>query len=210
MEHRDKENEKLSVERLVFFSDAVIAIAITLLVLDIKVPKADSADELWRALSSQWTNYLSFFISFSIIAVVWTNHHRMFTFIDKVDHNLMSLNTLLLMCIVLIPFSTALLSEYLNKPGSYIGALIYGCTLTIGGIFYNWFWRYAVNKRRLVKQGADQKEINVLSRHYIQGPILYFIATLTSFFNSYVSLAIYIFLIIYFYIPKGLRKNQSS
>src|SRR5690349_429038 len=100
--------------RVEAFSDGVIAIAITLLVLDIKVPTGLGEEGgLLDALLRQWPVYLAFFNSFATIGVMWINHHRLFTQIKRIDHTLLLLNALLLMAISLVPFSSALLSEYL-------------------------------------------------------------------------------------------------
>jgi uncharacterized membrane protein len=191
-------HEKLiTPERLAFFSDAVIAITITLLVLDIKVPKVETASALISALAGQWTNYLSFVISFLITGVAWMNHHRMFTYIRKTNNTLLVLNTLFLMWLALIPFVTGLMAEYLAKPAASVGAFVYGMTLTIVGVFFNLIWIYLSRNPGLLLPKVDMREIRFMKRQYSIGFIFYVLATALSLLNASISVGLYILLIIY-------------
>src|SRR3954466_11846030 len=115
MNTRQDEKETGRVEA---FSDGVFAIAITLLVLDLKVPPdAGSNAELWAALVGQWPIYFAFLSSFLVILIMWINHHRLFTHIRRTDNVLMMLNGLLLLGITVVPFPTRLLAEYFQHEG---------------------------------------------------------------------------------------------
>ena len=105
------------VERLVYFSDAVFAIAITLLALEIRLPEMHDPTprELGDALLGLLPQFYGFAISFWIIAVYWLAHHRIFRYIRAYDRRLQVINFLFLMWIVLMPFSASLLGGY----GSY-------------------------------------------------------------------------------------------
>src|SRR5262245_23042404 len=98
--------------RLEAFSDGVFAIAITLLVLDVKVPRGEA--DLAAALLTQWPSYVGYTGSFVIIGIWWAGHHELLGTIARSDHPLRLLNTLHLMCIAFLPFGTAVLAEYLN------------------------------------------------------------------------------------------------
>ncbi|CAA9522669.1 MAG: hypothetical protein AVDCRST_MAG73-266, partial [uncultured Thermomicrobiales bacterium] len=101
--------------RLETFSDGVIAIAITLLVIEIHVPELDgdyAAADLWRGLRDLWPSYLGYLLSFVIIGILWANHHNVFRMIGRTDHWLIVINTLFLLCVGFLPFTTALLAEY--------------------------------------------------------------------------------------------------
>ena len=102
--------------RVEAFSDGVFAIAITLLILEIKVPSAGSGD-LGEQLLRQWPSYLSFFISFAFIGIMWIKHHRLFTHIRKSDDVLLVLNLLLLLGVTVVPFPTSVLAAHLGHPG---------------------------------------------------------------------------------------------
>jgi TMEM175 potassium channel family protein len=96
------------------FSDGVLAIAVTLLVLDLHVPPRNALHEpLAVALAQEWPAYAAYVTSFLIIGIIWVNHHAVFGLVGRVDRGVLFLNLLLLMSVVAIPFATALLSEYL-------------------------------------------------------------------------------------------------
>src|SRR5258708_1916094 len=104
--------------RIEAFSDGVFAIAITLLVLDIKVPHlSNSGRTLASALVAMWPTYLAFVTSFMTILIMWINNHRMFTLIGRADDRLMFFNGLLLLGVTIVPFPTALVAEYLRHDG---------------------------------------------------------------------------------------------
>src|SRR5205814_6853937 len=98
------------------FSDGVFAIAITLLILEIRVPPVGTPGGLRVALPHLWPSFLAFLASFLTIGVMWLNHHRLFTLIRKSDDGLIAFNLLLLLGITWIPFPTALLAEHLRGP----------------------------------------------------------------------------------------------
>jgi uncharacterized membrane protein len=201
----------LSVERLVYFSDAVFAIVITLLVLDIKVPEVGGGVAgLLHSLKAQWSVYLSFLISFALTGVVWVNHNHMFRYIREADHKLLILNVILLLCVVIIPFSSALLSEYLLKPAARVGAVTYGLVLTIGGLLFNWVWLYATKNGRLTGSHPNNNKISQLTTEFRMAPILYFIGMMLGFLNAFLSLAVYLILIVYFVMPENPKKKKAA
>lgn len=108
----DREHAKL--ERLTFFSDAVFAIAMTLLVIEVRLPELHAVTErsLAQGLVDLLPNYIGFIISFLVIGRFWTGHHRLMAMIDAADPALVRANLLLLMAIAFMPFPTAVLSDY--------------------------------------------------------------------------------------------------
>jgi uncharacterized membrane protein len=98
--------------RILTFSDGVFAIAILLLLIDIKLPAGASTTDLGAVLRSLWPNYMAFFISFVVIGLYWTAHVRTFREIVRYDWGLISLNLLYLFFIVVIPFSTSVLATH--------------------------------------------------------------------------------------------------
>src|SRR5436189_6486825 len=115
----------LGFERLVFFSDAVFAIAITLLVLDIKVPQITPpgdldpnaqlqyiSDQLPIVMGKLGPQLLAYFVGFLVLGLYWMSHHRRFGYIKRCDGTLIWLNMFLLMVIVFMPFPTSLIGEY--------------------------------------------------------------------------------------------------
>src|SRR5258707_188668 len=105
-----KSRTELGLERLIFFSDAVIAIAITLLVLDLRLPEA-SGESLAAQLGDLSSSFLSFFMSFAVIGLFWEAHHRLFGFIERYDRTLLWLNLAFLFLIASLPFPTSVLAN---------------------------------------------------------------------------------------------------
>ena len=108
----------VSKGRLEAFSDGVLAIAATLLVIEIHAPPHEPGVSLASALWDQWPSYVAYVVSFMQIGVIWLNHHRMFQTVRAVDGTLLLLNLLLLMWVALIPFPTAVVADYLQDGGS--------------------------------------------------------------------------------------------
>jgi uncharacterized membrane protein len=102
--------ETRGVERLSLFSDAVIAIAITLLAIELPLPTGDTAGTLWASIQHEDGHYVAFLISFAVIASDWADHHDLFRCLARVDPRLRALNCLWLLTIVLNPFATRLLT----------------------------------------------------------------------------------------------------
>ena len=123
---------QLGLDRLVFFSDAVFAIAITLLALEIRLPEGDFAEDaaLGQALFAMSDAYLAFAISFWVIASFWIGHHRMFLHIRRYDDRLLLLNFVLLMLIAFVPFPTTLISDYDNRTAT----IVYAATMVAIGL----------------------------------------------------------------------------
>jgi len=110
--NEESEYERRSLERLVFFSDAVVAIAITLLAIDLPVPTGATVAEFWSSARDHDGVYLSFLVSFITIAAAWSHHHDVFKYARRADARLRNLNMIWLLMIILIPFATKLLTGY--------------------------------------------------------------------------------------------------
>jgi uncharacterized membrane protein len=113
------EVEEGAAERLTFFSDAVVAIAMTLLALELPLPQGDTASELWHSAGQNFDAYLAFCLSFVVIASYWTSHHRLFRWIRRADDRLRWLNLWWLFFIVVMPFITRIISEGGDRPGDF-------------------------------------------------------------------------------------------
>src|SRR5215212_1120494 len=97
--------------RVMAFSDGVFAIAITLLVLNLKVPPITNGSGLFATLGEQWPEFWAFLISFAVIGQLWIIHHSLFYYIVRYDRRLLWLNLLVLLCVSFMPFPTAILAE---------------------------------------------------------------------------------------------------
>jgi uncharacterized membrane protein len=188
--------------RIEAFSDGVFAIAITLLVLDLKVPR-DVADggSLARALLAQWPAYLAFLTSFMTILIMWVNHHRMFSLIGRSDDRLLLYNGLLLMGVTLVPFPTSLVAEYLRHDGQRTAAIVYNATFIVIAVCFNLLWRTAAVEDRLLHPQADREAVQAIFDAYRYGPVWYVVAFGLAFVNVTVSLALNLGLALYFAAP---------
>ena len=194
--------EGKETSRLEAFSDGVIAIAITLLVLEIKVPSdLPEGTGLLAALVNQWPSYLALVTSFTIILIMWINHHRMFSHIWRTDTTLLLLNGGLLLGITILPFTTELVGEYLQRPDAEVAAIVYNGVFIYTALFFNLIWGYASGKNRLLKPQADQAAIKALSRQYMFGVPGYSIILVIALINFPVSLILSIFMAIFFAFP---------
>ena len=189
-----------STGRIEAFSDGVIAVAITLLILDVHVPTVQTG--LLSALLNQWPSYLGYVTSFLVITIFWANHHNMFRNIQQVDYPLLLINALFLMCIAFIPFATALLTKYITSPTEqHTAAIVYGATLLLNGILFNSIWLYAVLKRRLVRRDLDAQTVQRITRGYLFGLPFYALAIVLSLINVELSLAFYILIDLMYGLP---------
>jgi uncharacterized membrane protein len=197
------ENDAKETGRTEAFSDGVIAIAITLLVLEIRVPMPESLEGrgLLVALAEEWPSYLAFLTSFLTVLIMWVNHHRMFTLIKRVDHNFLILNGLLLMGISLVPFTSALLDRYIGQPDQQVAAAVYAAVFTVIAIFFNVLWRYASYKNRLIDRKSDPAWVEAINRQYRFGPLMYLAAFGVAFFSFELSVIITIALAVFFALP---------
>lgn len=188
--------------RLEAFSDGVFAIAITLLVLDIKVPRdLPEGVGLGQALLRQWPAYLAFFISFTFIGIMWINHHRIFSLLRYTDHTLLVLNGLLLLGVTVLPFPTALLSEYIGHPEQRIAGLVFNGVFLVIAIFFNLLWRYITRRPRLLAKDADTQAIAAITRSFTYGPVFYLITFCLAFFSVIASLVVSVALAIFYALP---------
>ncbi len=197
--------------RLEAFSDGVFAIAITLLILDIKVPRDVVLPEtLGAALAHQWPSYLAFVTSFVTILIMWVNHHRLFTHIGHCDDRLLFYNGLLLLGIVLVPFPTALIAEYLGHPGETTAAMVYNGTFLVIAVFFNVLWRSASIGARLLRTDHDPEAVRHLTKSYRYGPLSYMVAMLLALVSATASVALNLALALYFALPSERAARVSS
>jgi TMEM175 potassium channel family protein len=199
--------------RIEAFSDGVFAIAVTLLVLELKVPQLaeDAANaELWSALLSHWPSYAAYLVSFTTILIVWVNHHRLFNIIQRSDSRFLFLNGLLLLVVTTIPFPTALLAEFLQKPSASVACAIYSGTFVLLALAFNAFWRYAAYRNRLLTRTVTTEQVAAISRSLLFGPITYFVAFVLAFVNVYASFGLCMLLAIYWAVSGFERAAERA
>jgi uncharacterized membrane protein len=183
-------DEALALERIVFFSDAVMAIAITLLAIDLKVPEIDAttaAAELPVQLRALGPQFMSFVISFFVIGIYWTSHHRYFRFIKRYDGRLIALNLLFLLFIVLMPFVASLFGQYYNLP---LGMSVYAAAVSATGLSMGALWWYASHGHRLIDEHLDTSFIRVRSIA-MAVPLLFLVSIPFAFFSQTLTIVIW-------------------
>jgi uncharacterized membrane protein len=181
------------------FSDGVFAIAVTILILDIKAPS--DTTHLLRSLLGLWPSYLGYVLSFLLIGLLWVNHHVMFEHIERSDRLLMFLNTLLLLVVAFVPFATSVLAEtFRNGAGQNVAVALYGITLTLAGLLFNAIWSHA-DRARLFDNGVTAQGVRRMTRRILFGPATYAVGAVLGYFLPIVGVVIYGLLILFYWLP---------
>ncbi|MGZ4169203.1 MAG: TMEM175 family protein [Solirubrobacteraceae bacterium] len=182
----------MGTSRMESFSDGVIAVAITLLILDIKVPAQGTHETLLHALLADWPHYAAYVVSFLTIGIIWINHHAMISRLGQADHSILILNLLLLMSIVALPFTTELMAAYLrSSSGESLAAGIYSGSLLAMSLIFAALNRHILLERAhmLRAELPLEERRRVLSRS-ITGLVPYLLATILAVVSPYATLAI--------------------
>jgi uncharacterized membrane protein len=184
--------EEKETGRIEAFSDGVFAIAITLLILEIKVPHLEdgSGDSLARALAAQWPSYVAFVVSFFTILIMWANHHAIFHLVRGWEPALLYANGLLLLLVTFVPYPTAVLAEYLDKPGGAVAGAFYAGTFVMIAVAFNLLLWTACRGRRLLKAGVSEAATRGIARSYLPGVPLYLAAVAAAFIDVKLTVAI--------------------
>jgi uncharacterized membrane protein len=181
------------------FSDGVIAIAITLLVLDINVPVVGPHQSLAHALAHLWPKYAAFAVAFVTIGIMWINHHALFQHVARVDRRLSFINLGVLMAIAFVPFPTAVFGDYIQSAtNGRIAAAIFGLNMLLVGVGFVALWLHLRAHPELRVPASTDERIAGALRRTIVGPICYVVAIAVSFISPYAALAVYASVAIYF------------
>ena len=169
-------------ERLVFFSDAVIAITITLLVLEIRLPEGfgEIGDgELWAELVALGPRFLGYLISFAVIGVFWINHHAKFRQIKQSSRGLMVINLLFLLFICVVPFTTSLIAEN----GRSLATAIYAGGMVCCGLSLMWLWAYA-DARAMIDPALPRPQRRRMLLTTLVPSVVFALSIPLAFFNA--------------------------
>ena len=204
--------EEKETARIEAFSDGVFAIAITLLVLEIKVPSHEKVLEhgLAYSLFALWPAFLAFFTSFITILVIWVHHHLIFTQVRKATPPLLYWNGLLLLVVTFVPFPTGLLAEYLLNPEARVAASLFtGNFLAISVVFHG-LWRYVSKSEGLAARTISSTPgvAARITRDYRLAPFLYLAAFGISFISEIASISSCL-LLAFFYALRGWPRNKA-
>jgi uncharacterized membrane protein len=197
----DEDAHHYDTQRLEAFSDGVFAIAITLLVLEIAVPHVESGS-LALALWDEWPSFFGYTLSFVTIGIMWMNHHSLFKDIERTDHFLLVFNLLLLMSISFVPFSTAVLAEYLqDEDRRTVATLFYGSSFVLTAIFFDALWLYASRDRRLIDRHISDVRVRSRTRRFLPGPAVYAAALPLALITPWLTLGVYVALAVLYLLP---------
>jgi uncharacterized membrane protein len=167
------------MDRLKFFSDAVFAIAITLLILNVDLPPGTLGSNLAHQLDVIWPEYAAFAFTFLLIGLRWLTHLIQFRYIRSYDNMILGLNLGLLFVVAFLPFASRVLAEY---PNSRPACVLYGGSMTVAGILSSLLWWHAWHSKRLV----NAPELD----HYACGNLMLRWAALPVFFSIAIILAL--------------------
>jgi uncharacterized membrane protein len=193
----------MSSQRVEAFSDAVFAIAATLLVLDLAVPPRDSTPSggLAAALAHQWPGYFAYLVSFLVIGIIWVNHHTVFARVRRVDRPVLFVNLALLLVVSALPFPTRLLAEYLTAPGdSHIAAAIYSAAMFAMGLTYALLW---------LAEREDRAANRTALLRFAAGNVVYLATIGLAFVNAVATLAVHAAIALYYCFDQ-LRVTRPS
>jgi uncharacterized membrane protein len=188
----------MSKERLAAFSDGVIAIIITIMVLELKVPHGDD----WTALSKLWPVFLSYVLSFIYIAIYWNNHHHLLHTVKRVNGGILWANTHLLFWLSLIPFATGWMGE---NNFAELPTALYGVALFMPAVAY-YILQFAIIK--------SEREKSILAKAIgtdLKGkisPLLYLAAIGLAFLKPWISCAIYTLVALMWLVPDRRIENM--
>lgn len=188
-----------TTQRLEAFSDGVIAIAITLLVLTLDVPDVKDG-KLFDAIVDDWTSFAAFILSFVVIGIMWVSHHSMFERIATVDRPLMFLNLTLLLGIAFLPFPTSLLATYMRESGSnsHIAAAIYSTAMLGIGLAFLGMWIRLARRPELLVAGIPPERIQLAIRRSLVGPAVYAVTIGLAFVSAVACFVVYALVAVYF------------
>jgi uncharacterized membrane protein len=166
-----RSDDPMGVERVAFFSDAVFAIAITLLVIQLTVPEGDmTGSQLTHALVRLGPKFFSFGLSFWVIGRFWIGHHLIFQYLRRWNVPMLWINLLLLACIAFLPFPTAVLGNHLRLP---VAARLYAASVTVTGLAATLLWWYATGKGRLVDESLDPRLRRSMLLRTLTAPVVF-------------------------------------
>ncbi len=207
---KDKPKEYTpGTSRIEAFSDGVFAIVVTLLVLELRVPHIPenfTSKDVVTELLHLGPKFISFALSFLVIAIFWVNHHQMFHSIEKTDRAFLWYNNLLLFCLSFIPFPTAFLGEY---PTEMVSVMLYGFAMFAAAVSFNLMLRHAVSAG-LFFPAISNETLNQSIKRGLMGPVIYFISIVSALISVYISLAIFILVPVFYFIPQKIVRLDNQ
>jgi len=189
-DHEKSHKEKFQLERIALFSDAIFAIAITLLIIEIKVPELPKGHvtdrELGMSLIEMIPKFVGFFLSFFVIGLYWHAHHRLFRYVVRSSQKLLWANLLFMLPIVIMPFSTVFFSEYYNG-ALRVPLLVYMINISFSGLLSLRLWNIVGNPENHLTAGLDRVVLNYNRARAIFIPCIFIFTFCLSFISPWLS-----------------------
>ncbi len=187
----------LPTNRIEALHDAFFPIVMTLLVLEFHVPEGMDG-HLAEALTALVPNIFNYFLTFVVLGVYWIGQHNQFHYIERTDRFLLWINVVFLMMVALLPFSTALLSRYINE---FLAHAAYGLNIALIGVVASWHWWYATVHHRLTDHDLTKDMIAAVQRRILIAPALSVAGTLAWFLHPLLSLAVFLTIPVFYIWP---------
>jgi TMEM175 potassium channel family protein len=200
--------ERGGTDRLEAFSDGVFAIAITLLILEVRVEQGPE-ESLAEALHHALPEIGAFAASFLQIGIMWANHHALFRLIDRVDQLLLLFNLVLLGCVSFLPLPTRLVAEHTDGGDARTAVLLYGGTLVANAVAFNLIW-YRTLHADLLVAGVSPAFVHDVTIRYALGLISYAVATLIAFVSPLATVLITVMLALVFLLGPSPRSGLAE
>ena len=199
----------MSKARLETLSDGIFAIAITLLVLTIAQPS--NYRHLAHELGGLWPSLAAYAVSFTVIGIMWLNHHSVFANIDAIDRGVFFLNLLLLMTVVFIPYPTGVFGQALGKEqGERVAAAFYSAAMAVNGFAWSALWLYVSVGRRRLNPDFPEAERRITTILFTSGSIVYLVAVGVAFVNAYACLAFHGALAVFYALDPVSRRAARA
>lgn len=197
----------MNTRRLEALSDSAFAVALTILIFDVKVPsvgKLGLAHDLWFG---EWPHYLGYVVSFAVVSMLWICHHTIFRMLRAIDHAGLVLNLGLMAIVVFLPFPTQVMAAYVGSSGSAprYAAVFYGLALMATTLMLAVLWHHVSRGRRLVEPWIPDDAVQRLTRRYYLTPVLYLAATGVAVGSLVAGLALYLLIACVYLLHTGTR-----
>jgi uncharacterized membrane protein len=211
----ETKKSEIPFERVLFFSDAIVAIAITLLALDLKLTLPENKHLEFKDLLLPWKNYLAFFLSFINIASFWRTHHKMYTYIYKMNEKAITYNVCWLFFIVILPFATSVLSTHFGDPAAIF---LYSLNILALSVCQNSIWDSAdtgedfINEEKIPAEWRKRFRMmfNFDMVNSLLCVILSFFVPRLAFFLLFFKIPVLFFATIYFTNQKRKKVNGEK
>ena len=200
----------MSTGRAEAFSDGVFAIAITLLVLSLRL---SGNGTVTSQLLAAWPQYFAYVVSFLTIGIMWMNHHTILAHVARVDRPLLVINLLLLMGVVAIPFPTVLVADHLNDDGATAAVVTYGLVMIAISLGFDGLWIYVATHATALGAAVPPEALRQSIPGFTGGLIAYVVATLIALFSPLAALIIFGLLAVYYlfeHLPSPAEEDPSQ